>query len=193
MTKLKTSLSLISALVITNPAYSRPQGPPPLSVEVENCLIESVGSLSALEELSHEDRRSLLSSCGAEGPGQKPPRLQLSEEDQACLDGKIDKTDSRPSREDFDAALESCGIERPSPPSDMVMNVKSLEEIESLISKFEQSSNPGEQAHIKRVLKDSFYELNDEDLKDRIRTFLVSKIKSSNPVAVNQTTALASQ
>ncbi|MEC9282380.1 MAG: hypothetical protein VX642_06690 [Bdellovibrionota bacterium] len=193
MKNLKINLSLLSVLVFAIPSYSRPQGPPPLSTDVENCVVESIGSLSALDELSHEDRGSLLSSCGAEKPEHRPPQMQLSEEDQACLESKIGSPEARPSREEVDAAMDSCNIERPAPPQHKAINASTSEEIEALISKYNNSSNPGEQEHIKRVLKDSFYSLDNEDLKDKIRTFLVSKIKLSGQVAVYNTPATAAQ
>lgn len=193
MNSLKSSLSILSLLILTVPSYSRPQGPPPLSEEAQNCVIESIGSLSALRELSHEDRGSLLTSCGAEAPRHKGPHMQLSAEDQACLETKIGDPKERHSREEVDAAMDSCGIEHPAPPEHEALNVDTSEGIDSLIAKYNSSYDPGEQAHIKRVLKDSFYALNDEDLKDKIRSFLVSKIKSSSYSEVTRTTAVASQ
>lgn len=109
------SLVTITFFSINSDAQGRPQ----LTDEQQTCLESILGKPGEGERPTHEAMKNAFATCGVQAPNhegrrQHHQRPQLTDEQKTCLEGKIGTPEqgTKPSREEFDAVLSECGIQK---------------------------------------------------------------------------------
>ena len=122
--KLVLILTIMSLSSISAKSYAQSFRGPQLTDTQRTCLESKLGKPGQGARPTREQMDSAMSECGVERPDfsqerrQGPPQLQLTDDQKTCLEGQIGKPGqgSRPSREQMEAAFETCGIEKPALP-----------------------------------------------------------------------------
>lgn len=146
---------------------------PKLSEDQRACLENEIGRPGEGSRPSPEAMEAAFEKCAIDSPSKGSMRHrgpQLSDEQRACLESHMGqpKFGQRPSREDRDRAMSDCGIERPEPPH---FGRRPPLDFESLKEKYIKSDSPEEREKIREVMKKLFYSSNDQEFKNKIRTF----------------------
>lgn len=112
-----------------------------------------------------------------------PPRMNLTAEQQACLDENRPERPAdgeRPSREEMkakmDAIFEKCNIEKPSAPPEKRSESLSSEEasttFDNLVKQYQAATTDEDKARLRQDIKDVFFATNDSQIKSKVREFL---------------------
>ena len=117
------AISMLIGFAYSSNAQQRGHGPQ-LTQEQKNCLESKIGKPGEGNRPSREQMDIAFSECGIQKPNfqgarQGPPLFNLTTEQKACLDDIIGQPSAtnQPSREKMEAALNECGIQRPTMPS----------------------------------------------------------------------------
>ncbi len=165
--------------------YGHAQRGPRLTDEQRGCLEGKIGSPEAGVRPNPEQMKSAFEACGIQAPKHGGPggrhgdgfSPNFTEEQRHCLKEKIGQPGrgDRPSREQMDAALSACGIERP--------HQGSNNDLSALRAKYAAATTDEEKDTVRESIQKLFYTTKDTPVKNQVRQFL-----RDNPQSVMRST-----